>query len=247
VSDDIEMPGAAMPGAAMPSGTKASGTMPGGAMPSGVMPGGVMPSDAMPTDAMIPAAGEPAPSRDGIQLDTPVTTVIRHRPKADAVARYEAWLKEIVPVASRFCGHRGVNVIRPHGKSDAYTIVLHFDTMDYLRGWLDSEVRAHLIDQIRPYLRSDENIDIKTGLEFWFTPPPGGKPAKPYKQFLVTLSAIFPLTIIVPWLFAPIFARQPALAVSGLRQFLVAAVIVALMTYVVMPRYTRLVSRWLYD
>src|SRR3954469_15940866 len=35
-------------------------------------------------------------------------------------------------------------------------------------------------------------------------------------------------------------------ALPGLRQFAIAAVIVAIMTYAVMPRYTRLVSHWLY-
>jgi uncharacterized protein len=179
-------------------------------------------------------------------LDAPVTTVIRQRPLADAVERYEDWLKEIASVAQRFAGHQGVNVIRPHGAGDVYTIVLHFDTVDNLRKWLDSDDRLQLVRKIRPFLRSEENIDIKTGLEFWFTPPPGGKPAKPYKQFLVTFSAILPLTILVPWLLQPLFARYPTLALPLVSHFIIAAAIVGIMTYVVMPHYTRLVARWLF-
>jgi antibiotic biosynthesis monooxygenase (ABM) superfamily enzyme len=182
-----------------------------------------------------------------LDLDKAVTTVILHRPLADAVGRYEDWLKEIVPVAQRFAGHQGVNVIRPHGSSDAYTIVLHFDTVEHLRAWLDSDVRSQLIAKIRPFLRAEEHVDIKTGFEFWFTPPPGGKPAKPYKQFLVTFSAIFPLTILVPWLLQPVFAWLPTLGLPVVQPFIIAALIVAVMTYVVMPRYTRLISRWLYS
>src|SRR4051812_32033837 len=45
-----------------------------------------------------------------------------------------------------------------------------------------------------PFLQTDEDVDIKTGFEFWLTPPRASKPAKPYKQFLITLSAILPLT-----------------------------------------------------
>ena len=149
---------------------------------------------------------------DEIALETPVTTVIRQRPKPDAVQRYEDWLKEIIPVAQQFAGHRGVNVIRPRGESDAYTIVLHFDTIANLRRWLASDVRARLIEKIKPFMQADEDIEIKTGFEFWFTPPAGKAHAKPYKQFLVTLSAIFPLTIIVPWLLKPVFAWLPVLA-----------------------------------
>jgi antibiotic biosynthesis monooxygenase (ABM) superfamily enzyme len=181
-----------------------------------------------------------------VQVDTPVTTVIRQHPLPDAVDRYEAWLKEIIPVAQTFAGHQSVSVIRPHVASDAYTIVLHFDSVANLRKWLDSETRVHLMEKIRPYLRAAEAIDIKTGFEFWFTPPPTGKPAKPYKQFLVTLSAIFPLTIIVPWCLQTLFAWIPQFALPGVRQFIVAAVVVGLMVYVVMPRYTRAVSHWLF-
>jgi uncharacterized protein len=36
------------------------------------------------------------------------------------------------------------------------------------------------------------------------------------------------------------------LALPGLRHFVIAAAIVAIMVYAVMPRYTRLVSAWLY-
>ena len=181
-----------------------------------------------------------------IALDTPVTTVIRQQPLPASTARYEEWLREIVPVAQSFAGHQGVNVIRPQIAGGAYTIVLHFDTVAKLRGWLDSETRVHLIDKIRPYLVTQEDVEIKSGIEFWFTPPPGGKLAKPYKQFLVTLSVIFPLTMIIPWLLQPLFGWIPLLGLFGIRHLATAAVIVGIVVYIVMPRYTRLVSRWLF-
>jgi uncharacterized protein len=112
---------------------------------------------------------------------------------------YEAWLKEITPEALRFPGRRGVNVIRPHDASGMYTIVLHFDTLEHLTAWLESDTRARLVEKVVALLVSGERIEIKSGVEFWFTPPPGYRQAKPYKQFLLTFSAIFPLTIVVPW------------------------------------------------
>jgi uncharacterized protein len=189
---------------------------------------------------------EPIQDRDEIALATPVTTVIQQRPRPDAVGRYEEWLKEIIPVAQQFAGHRGVNVIRPHGGSDAYTIVLHFDAVDNLRRWLSSDTRVRLVEKIQPFMRAGEEIEIKTGFEFWFTPPAGGRHAKPYKQFLVTLSAIFPLTVIVPWLLQPVFTGLPILALPLISELVVAVVIVGVMTWIVMPHCTRLVSRWLY-
>lgn len=190
--------------------------------------------------------GQPAPGTGKIELGTPVTTVLRQHPLPGAVARYEEWLKEIIPVAQGFAGHRSVNVLRPHKADDPYTIILHFDTDAHLRDWLDSDARGHLVQKVRPLLRADEDVDIKTGFEFWFTPPPASKPAKAYKQFLVTLSAIFPLTVAVPWLLQPLFQWAPPLGLPPIRQFLIAVLIVGAMVYLIMPRYTRLVSRWLF-
>jgi antibiotic biosynthesis monooxygenase (ABM) superfamily enzyme len=176
-----------------------------------------------------------------------VTSVIHHNVRLGMEGRYETWLKEITPIAQRFQGHRGVNVIRPPKGSRAYTIVLHFATLGSLERWLSSETRKQLIDRVEPLLERGDQVEIKTGLEFWFTPPDSEqKRAKPYKQFLLTLSVIFPLTIIVPWVLRPLFHVVPVLGVPGISNLIVAAVIVGLMTYVVMPRYTRLVAAWLY-
>jgi hypothetical protein len=61
-----------------------------------------------------------------------------------------------------------------------------------------------------------DQAEIKTGLEFWFRPPGSDqKRAKPYKQFLITLSVIFPLTMLIPWLLTPLFHAAPILGVSG--------------------------------
>lgn len=177
--------------------------------------------------------------------DGAIVTIIRQRPKAGHTTQYEAWLKEITPVAQGFPGHRGVNIIRPQEPDGTYTVVLHFDTIETLRGWLDSDARKRLVEKVRPFLAAEEIVDIKTGLEFWFTPA-GQKHAKTYKQFLVTLSAIFPLTIVVPWALRPLFANIPFLAQPGISHVIVSAIITGLMAYVIMPHYTRLISAWLY-
>jgi uncharacterized protein len=183
---------------------------------------------------------------DATDTHSEVTSIIRHDVKAEEHDAYEEWLREIVPLAAHFPGHRGVNVIRPAKGATEYTIVLHFDTIDNLRGWLDSKERRDLIDKAFPRLASEDRVEIKTGLEFWFTPPSKEQRAPPYKQFLVTLSAIYPLTILVPLLLVPVFDRIPLLGNLLVRQFIMDAAIVALITYAIMPRYTRLIAKWLY-
>ena len=178
--------------------------------------------------------------------DQPVTLVVRHSVRHGLEREFEAWAADMSHAALSFPGHLGVNIIRPSGGGEDYTIVLHFDSETSLRGWLDSDVRKRLVEKIRPSLHTEEKIDIKPGIEFWFTPPDTRKVAPAYKQFLVTLSAIFPLVVIVPLGLSPVFAWAPVLGVFGFRQFIVASVIVALMTFLIMPRYVRLIARWLY-
>jgi antibiotic biosynthesis monooxygenase (ABM) superfamily enzyme len=119
-------------------------------------------------------------------------------------------LQHITSCAQRFPGHVGVNIIRPPAGSRRYTIVVRFDTLEHLQEWLGSEPRRRLIAQVEPLLERGDRVDIKTGLEFWFTPPsPAQRHPAAYKQFLLTLSAIFPLTLLVPWLLRPLFQTVP--------------------------------------
>ena len=179
-------------------------------------------------------------------MDDSVTLMIKHQVQPDAAPRYETWLKEIASVGKRFPGHMGVSIIRPHGAGAPYTVLLRFDSHENLKNWIESPTRRELVERAQPWLASVEESEIKTGLEFWFTPPSvAPMRAKPFKQFLITLSAIYPLVQIVPWLLQPL-QEVPGFDHPALFSLLVVIVIVYLMVYVIMPRYTRLVARWLF-
>jgi len=84
-----------------------------------------------------------------------VVSVIRHEVRPDSDAAYEAWIRDVVPIAQTFPGHQGVVVIRPGDGSRTYTAVLHFDTREHLRDWLDSDARlagTHRLDAVRGHL-----------------------------------------------------------------------------------------------
>jgi len=105
-----------------------------------------------------------------------------------------------------------------------------------------------LIDKLDALLVSGDNFYVSSGLDFWFTPAEA-KAALPvrWKQFLVTWSAIYPLALLAPFATTPVleFLRIPP---SGLIATLtVTGLVVFLMVYVVMPRYTRLLHRWLFS
>ncbi len=102
-----------------------------------------------------------------------------------------------------------------------------------------------LISRVSDLLTTGDVHEIRTGIDFWFTPE-GATPPKAWKQFLLVLSAIYPLSLLMPFLFTPLFRVAPPLTHPLLRGLCISAVVVGVMTFVVMPRYTRLVQRWLY-
>jgi uncharacterized protein len=173
-----------------------------------------------------------------------VTLVIEHCLLPGAAERYEAWLDEIVPVARTFAGHSGIDILRPGAGSTRYTLVLRFERVDQLRAWLESPERAALIARIEPWLAAEESLHAGSGLDYLFAAA-STRPPKRYKQFLVTLSAIYPLTTLVPWAVKPLLLAAPLLALGWVSNLVISSIIVYLMVYVVMPRYTRLISRWL--
>lgn len=180
-----------------------------------------------------------------------VSFVVRHRLRAGAQAAYEVWLMENMRVAAAFPGYRGVKVVRPPAGGIEYTIVLDFATHEDATRWHQSSERARLLEDVQPHLDIAAQVSVGAGIDYWFPPEPpaaGLPPVKPpvWKQWLITTSVIWPLTMVVPWAFEPLFKAVPALGVYGVKQGILAAVLVALAAWVIMPRYTRLLHGWLF-
>lgn len=180
--------------------------------------------------------------------DHQVTFVIYHRVKPGCHGDYEQWLARVMPVAQAYPGHLGVNVIRPADGDRLYTVIIRFAGADYLRGWVESEDRRRFIDEVAALLLEEgERTENRDGGEFWFTPAaPGRKHPVRWKQFLMTFSVILPLTMAVPRLWQPLFQIWPWLAGYLASHAVVAASIVFIVVYGVMPYYTRIAANWLY-
>ena len=175
----------------------------------------------------------------------PVTATVTRRVKPGHEAAYEEFLAGISGAAKAFPGYLGEEVFRPaSGGGGEYRIIYRFDSPAHLRSWLDSAERAAWLARAEPHVAGPMRAEFLTGLESWFTLPaqPGAAAPPPYKMALVTWVTIFPLITLVVVASAPLLRRLPLvprLAVTTL-------VTVSLMTWVVMPRVTRLLRRWLY-
>jgi len=173
------------------------------------------------------------------------TVVITHRLRENKLAEYENWLEEIAPFCKSSPGHLDWHIVRPiPGLSQTYTIIIRFDTVEHLRGWMKSPTRARLIEKVQHLFVTGDDFFISSGLDFWFTPAEAkAKVPIRWKQYLVTWSAIFPLAFAVPLLVTPIlqYLGLPNNRLVG--TFTVTGIVVFLMVYLVMPRYTRLLRR----
>jgi antibiotic biosynthesis monooxygenase (ABM) superfamily enzyme len=98
---------------------------------------------------------------------------------------------------------------------------------------------------VRPLvLDEDRKETVLTGLERWFTLPwqPGLPPPPRIKMAMLTLLAVYPLGYVILGLLGPWLAPLP----MPLRALVMTALTVSLLTWVVMPRMTRLFRHWLY-
>jgi uncharacterized protein len=175
----------------------------------------------------------------------PVTTTVTRRVVPGHEIFYEQFLEGIIAAARQFPGHLGVEVFRPQSATTGeYRIVYRFDTAEHLRAWLDSDEHAAWLERAEPHAIGPTRTSFVTGLESWFTLPaqPGAAPPPAYKMALLTWITIFPLITLIVVITGPRLAGLPLV----LRLGITTALTVPLMTWVVMPRVTRLLRRWLY-
>jgi uncharacterized protein len=158
--------------------------------------------------------------------DPPVTVDVLQKIKAGSEVEFERCLNDLI-LADK----------------PEYRIVFKFDHLSNLQRWETSPIRRRLLARIEPYAAGASRWQILTGLETWFTldvkqpivPPPR------YKMLAITLLASFPTFNGINWL----FQFLPPLP-SLLRSLLGTFSLLSLMTYIIMPRMTRLFAGWLY-
>jgi uncharacterized protein len=174
----------------------------------------------------------------------PITTTVTRRVRPGHEALYEQFLAGIISAAREFPGHLGVEVFRPQSAAGEYRTVYRFDSEEHLRAWLDSDEHAAWLERAEPHVIGPIRTSFVTGLETWFTLPgqPGAPPPPPYRMALLTWITIFPLITAIVALTGPLLKDLPL----AVRLGITTALTVPLMTWVVMPRVTWLLRRWLY-
>jgi hypothetical protein len=155
-------------------------------------------------------------------------------------------LRELIAAAQGYSGHLGVNVFRPTDRAHSeYRIVFKFAHLSNLKAWENSPLRQRLLERAnRLTWQSPPSVKVLTGLETWFTLPaqPGMSPPPRYKMAIITCVALLPLSNLMNALLQPVLQFLP----TQVRSLAIMAASVLMMTYVVMPRITKLFAGWLY-
>lgn len=175
----------------------------------------------------------------------PVTVVVTRRVRPGREADYEAWLGRLVEATQGMPGFLGARLIRPRpGEAPTYTSVFRFASVETLQAFEQSELRRQALVEVADLVEADALWSRLTGLELWFSPPPGTIAPQPsrFRMALVMVVVVYGLVVSIGQLVAVLLGDAPA----QLRLLLTIVLEVALMTWVIMPRLTRWLARWIH-
>lgn len=176
------------------------------------------------------------------------SVVINHHVLNGKQKDYEDWLNEIGPICRKAVGNIDWQIIRPiPNLTFNYTVIIRFDTIQNLKNWMESDERKNLIEKVKPLFTKEDDYFIQSGLDFLFQAKnENQKVPVRWKQYLVTWSAIYPLSILIPLLVLPILKTVNFPENKLINSFFISGSIVFIMVYLLMPNYTKLIKKWLY-
>ncbi len=169
-------------------------------------------------------------------------------PEARAVA-FEDWYKRLRQAAQYYSGFLRADLCTPLNCDDGvikYYSIIHFASPGQLELWVTSEVRQQLFREGEALFLAYRFKSFTTGLEGWFSLTGGssGSLGPPrWKQILAVVLGLYPTVIVQGMVFAALGVMQGwPLPTAMLINNLITS---SLLTWVVMPRVSRLLKFWL--
>jgi antibiotic biosynthesis monooxygenase (ABM) superfamily enzyme len=178
-------------------------------------------------------------------MTDPVTIVVRRKVRPGCETAYETWLERLTRgAAERFPGYLGAEFHRPASAGGDYRSIFRFDRLEHLEAFERSSFRQDMLAEAAPLFAADAAWERLTGLEFWFDPPPGTRVPQPspHRMALVLVAVVFTLVLILNLTLGPLMTGWPL----PLRVLATVGIQVGLMTYVIMPRLTPRIARFIY-
>ncbi|KGN36763.1 antibiotic biosynthesis monooxygenase [Knoellia subterranea] len=181
----------------------------------------------------------------------PVTVAITRRVRPEDELLMRAWADAGTQMATHFPGFLGSGWVRPSTSSTDWHMLYRFDSRESLARWQESTERNRWL-AAGTNLVEDTRVEHRTGIEGWFDEPderavddlqaPAAPAAPPrWKQATVIWLAFFPTSLALAYLLGPLTNHWPVV----LRVLLTTLIATPWMTYLLLPRVTKLFQPWL--
>jgi len=199
---------------------------------------------AGPRPAPGPPPGDRAPGTDR----RPVTVAIRRRVAPDDVAAVTRWVQVGVNLANRYPGFLGSGWVRAADGSHDWHMLYRFADATTLEAWETSSDRSGWLEEGRG-LVEETRVERRTGIEGWFDEPSAdaapteASPAR-WKQSVSIWLGFFPVNLAFTLLVGSLVPGWDDVPVVP-RVLATTLVLTPVMTYLVLPRVTRLLAPWL--
>jgi hypothetical protein len=173
-------------------------------------------------------------------VSEPVTVTVARDVRPERRDSFEQWAREVLGLAARFPGNLGTSMLRPPPGSTRYHLVYRFADGESLARWERSTERQAALARVE-HLSDGADYARVAGLDSFFTALTPPRPGPRWRLTVLTIAAVFAITLAFQLLVAPHVASWPV----PLRLLLSATVVVVLLGQVVMPRLTRWFAPWL--
>jgi len=170
-----------------------------------------------------------------------IHVAITRRVKAGREAEFQQVLREFFQTSFAHGGVLGANLLVPPPGSDSREFgILRTFTDEKERDAFYASPMFQAWDQRARTLTEGEPVYRQLhGLEAWFRSP-GGPPPR-WKMATVTLIGVYPVSLLIGFILSPQLRKLPLV----LNLFVVSAMIVICLTWIVMPQLTRWLKPWL--
>ncbi|OKI45161.1 antibiotic biosynthesis monooxygenase [Micromonospora sp. CB01531] len=186
----------------------------------------------------------------------PVTVAVARRADPARTGEMVAWMRAGTALAESFPGFLGAGFVQSAPGSPEWHVMYRFADDETLRRWEESPQRHWWLSSAQGIVEHTR-VERRTGIEGWFDPPvdhvvetitgaegaPAGPTSPPrWKQAVTIWLAFFPLSLTATLLTARFIADVPL----AVRTLLMTLCLTPLMTYLVLPRITRVLHWWLH-
>jgi uncharacterized protein len=179
-------------------------------------------------------------------LDARISTVIVQRVPATHVKRFLECQRGLAKAAEGFTGYRGTELYPPADDlQQEWVAVIHFDSQQSLKCWIDSPVRAEWVKTLQDEIGSFQLKTLPTGFGAWFagleTATESEIPPS-WKMAMTVLLGLYPTVMVL----ALLVGRQLNPLGMALSMLIANTLSVATCQWVVMPPLTRALGPWLH-